>query len=206
MNEMTEHSARQEQAIEELEAQEKLQETNRELTAILEAEKQHTSIIGALSNVFYGMYFIDLEEKTLQEIRFLDNAQHMLGEKQNAAAMLAQLIDERVDSSYVPLMQNFMDVDTIDDRLGQKAIIIQEFSAKQGGWTRCSFFPVERDEAGKIRTVLCTLRWVTAEKEEIASQDNLIQALAIPYENIYAVNGETCEATCYRMGQAMNDR
>ena len=206
MNEMTEHSARQEQAIEELEAQEKLQETNRELTAILEAEKQHTSIIGALSNVFYGMYFIDLEEKTLQEIRFLDNAQHMLGEKQNAAAMLAQLIDERVDSSYVPLMQNFMDVDTIDDRLGQKAIIIQEFSAKQGGWTRCSFFPVERDEAGKIRTVLCALRWVTAEKEEIASQDNLIQALAIPYENIYAVNGETCEAVCYRMGQAMNDR
>ena len=206
MNEMTEHSARQEQAIEELEAQEKLQETNRELTAILEAEKQHTSIIGALSNVFYGMYFIDLEEKTLREIRFLDNAQHMLGEKQNAAAMLAQLIDERVDSSYVPLMQNFMDVDTIDDRLGQKAIIIQEFSAKQGGWTRCSFFPVERDEAGKIRTVLCALRWVTAEKEEIASQDNLIQALAIPYENIYAVNGETCEAICYRMGQAMNDR
>ena len=206
MNEMTEHSARQEQAIEELEAQEKLQETNRELTAILEAEKQHTSIIGALSNVFYGMYFIDLEEKTLQEIRFLDNAQHMLGEKQNAAAMLAQLIDERVDSSYVPLMQNFMDVDTIDDRLGQKAIIIQEFSAKQGGWTRCSLFPVERDEAGKIRTVLCALRWVTAEKEEIASQDNLIQALAIPYENIYAVNGETCEAVCYRMGQAMNDR
>lgn len=206
MNEMTEHSARQEQAIEELEAQEKLQETNRELTAILEAEKQHTSIIGALSNVFYGMYFIDLEEKTLREIRFLNNAQHMLGEKQDAAAMLAQLIGERVDSSYVPLMQNFMDVDTIDDRLGQKAIIIQEFSAKQGGWTRCSFFPVERDEAGKIRTVLCALRWVTAEKEEIASQDNLIQALAIPYENIYAVNGETCEAICYRMGQAMNDR
>ncbi len=206
MNEMTEHSARQEQAIEELKAQEKLQETNREMTAILEAEKQHTSIIGAMSNVFYGMYFIDLEEKTLREIRFLDNAQHMLGEKQNAAAMLAQLIDERVDSAYVPLMQNFMDVDTIDDRLGQKAIIIQEFSAKQGGWTRCSFFPVERDEAGKIRTVLCALRWVTAEKEEIASQDNLIQALAIPYENIYAVNGETCEAICYRMGQAMNDR
>ena len=38
------------------------------------------------------------------------------------------------------------------------------------------------------------------------SQDNLIQALAIPYNNIYAVNADTCEAVCYRMGQAMNDR
>ena len=45
-----------------------------------------------------------------------------------------------------------------------------------------------------------------AEKEEVASQDNLIQALAIPYENIYAVNADTCEAVCYRMGQTMSDR
>ena len=66
--------------------------------------------------------------------------------------------------------------------------------------------PVEKKENGKNRAVLCTLRWITAEKEELASQDSLIQALAIPYENIYAVNADTCEAVCYRMGQTMNDR
>ena len=44
------------------------------------------------------------------------------------------------------------------------------------------------------------------EKEIMESQDNLIQALAIPYENIYAVNADTCEAVCYRMGQTMSDR
>lgn len=43
--------------------------------------------------------------------------------------------------------------------------------------------------------------WITME-----SQDNLIQALAIPYENIYAVNEDTGEAICYRMGQTMSDR
>lgn len=43
--------------------------------------------------------------------------------------------------------------------------------------------------------------WITME-----SQDNLIQALAIPYENIYAVNADTGEAICYRMGQTMSDR
>lgn len=42
--------------------------------------------------------------------------------------------------------------------------------------------------------------WITME-----SQDNLIQALAIPYENIYAVNEDTGEAICYRMGQTMSD-
>ena len=29
------------------------------------------------------------------------------------------------------------------------------------------FFPVEKDERGKNRTVLCTLRWITAEKEAV---------------------------------------
>ena len=42
--------------------------------------------------------------------------------------------------------------------------------------------------------------------KELETQDNLIQALAIPYENIYAVNADTCEAVCYRMGQTMSDR
>ena len=50
------------------------------------------------------------------------------------------------------------------------------------------------------------LRQITKEKETLESQDNLIQALAIPYENIYTVNADTCESICYRMGQVMQDR
>lgn len=50
------------------------------------------------------------------------------------------------------------------------------------------------------------LRQITKEKETLESQDNLIQALAIPYENIYTVNADTCESICYRMGQVMKDR
>ncbi|MDD6810414.1 MAG: response regulator [Lachnospiraceae bacterium] len=44
------------------------------------------------------------------------------------------------------------------------------------------------------------------EQAAIESQDNLIQALAIPYENVYAVNADTGEGICYRMGQVISDR
>ena len=116
------------------------------------------------------------------------------------------MTNELVADEYQAIMRGFTEFDTIGQRLGDKPIIIQEYIARTGGWTRCAIFPVERDQSGKNRTVLCTLRWVTAEKEEVASQDNLIQALAIPYENIYAVNAGTCEAVCYRMGQTINNR
>ena len=43
-------------------------------------------------------------------------------------------------------------------------------------------------------------------EKEMTDKGNLIQALAIPYANIYTVNADTCEAICYRMGQTMNDR
>ena len=34
---------------------------------------------------------------------------------------------------------------------------------------------------------------------DIENKDNLIQALAIPYENIYAVNADTCEASLLKI-------
>ena len=192
--------------IRELEAQQRLQETNEELTALLEAVKQYTAVIGAMSNVYFALYYIALEENTFQELVSLDKIHHTLGEKGNAREALQHMTDALVGASHKPLMRSFTDFDTIDARLGDKPIMIQEYVDQSGGWSRCGFIPVERDENGRNRTVLCALRAVTAEKEAMASQDNLIQALAIPYENIYAVNADTCEAVCYRMGQTMNDR
>ena len=181
-------SSRQEQAIEQF------------------LREQHIAIIGALSNVYFALYYIDLEENSFQELVSLDKLHHILGKKGDARKALEHMTDALVADEYHAVMRMFTQFDTIGQRLGDKPVIIQEYVARSGGWTRCAIFPVERDENGKNRTVICALRSITAEKEKMASQDNLIQALAIPYENVYAVNADTCEAVCYRMGQTMNDR
>ena len=185
--------------------QKKLHETNENLTTLLAEEKQYTAIIGAMSNVYFGPYYIDIERNTFQELISLDKIHHTLGEKGDAREVLKHMTNELAGDAYQPLMLKFTDFDTIDERLGNKPIIVQEYAARNGGWTQCSFIPVERDKNGKNRTVMCTLRWITAEKE-VESQGNLIQALAIPYENIYTVNADTCEAIYYCMGQNMTER
>ena len=185
--------------------QKKLHEANENLTTLLAEEKQYTAIIGALSNVYFGLFYIDLEKNTFQELFSLDKIHHTLGEKGNAREALKHMTNELVRDVYLPSMLQFTDFDTIDERLGDKSIMVQEYAARSGGWVQCSFIPVERNKNGKNRTVMCTLRWITAEKE-VESQGNLIQALAIPYANIYTVNADTREAICYRMGQTMNDR
>ena len=189
----------------EQESQRKLDQNNQEITALLASERQHTAVIGALSNVFFAIYCIDLAGDAFREIIATDELHGALDGAATARDALRRMIDALVSESYGPIMRSFMDFDTIDARLGDRKIIIQEFVARAGGWIRCALFPMEREGDGN-RTVLCTFRWVTAERKELETQDSLIQAMAIPYENIYVVNTNTREAVCYRMGQAINNR
>ena len=124
----------------------------------------------------------------------------------DARSALNRLADVLAADEHRAILRVFMDYDTMDARLGDKPIVIQEYAAKTGGWTRCSLIPVERSETGKNNRILLGLRQITAEKAALESQDNLIQALAISYENIYAVNADDNEAICYRMGKTINDR
>ena len=90
-------------------------------------EKQHTAIISSLSNVFFALYYIDLEENTFQELLTLDKIHHMLGEKGDARKALRHMTDELVADEYQAIMRGFTEFDTIGQRLGDKPIIIQEY-------------------------------------------------------------------------------
>ena len=59
------------------------------------------------------------------------------------------MTDTLVEPEYQPLMRSFTNFDTIDERLGSQSILIQDYQAQIGGWTRCAFFPSKRMNAGK---------------------------------------------------------
>lgn len=159
-----------------------------------------------MSNVFFALYLIDFEENSFQEIFSPNGVYLTYGKKDNAKDRLKALVDTWVSEEYKSAMRIFTDAGTIDERLGDKPIITQEYTDINGNWVRCCFFPVEKNEIGKNVRVICGLRRITAEKEIQESQNNLIQALSLTYENVYAVNMDTAEAVCYRMGKTMISR
>ena len=107
-------------------------------------EEQYAAIIGAMSNVYFGLYFIDLKNNTFQELISIDMIHHALGEKGEAREALRHMTRELVGDSYLPTMLKFTDYDTIDERLGTKPILVQDYATRSGGWTQCTFIPVER--------------------------------------------------------------
>ncbi|MDD5954167.1 MAG: GAF domain-containing protein, partial [Firmicutes bacterium] len=128
--------------------QKKLYEANENLTTLLAEEKQYTAIIGALSNVYFGLFYIDLEKNTFQELFSVDKIHHTLGAKGDAREALKRMTNALVGDAYQPVMLRFSDFDTIDERLGDEPIIVQEYLSRTGGWVQCAFIPVERDENG----------------------------------------------------------
>ena len=192
--------------MKELETKRELKEKNRELLELLETEKQHAAIIGSLSCIFFALYYIDLSQNTFQEIISLDSMHHVFGIKGDAAFAMKGIVDALAADEHKMVLRNFTDLKSIDKRLGDKPIIVQEFMDNHGGWTRCSLIPVEKNEEGTNVKIICGFRNITAEKEVLETRDNLVQALADTYVDVYAVNADTCEATCYRMGRTTSER
>lgn len=168
--------------------------------------KRGLVMIGALGKAFSEMYDIDLRANTIQKITSQDFTGNDAGEDQEPGETLRMLADTQVMGPFRPIVRNFLDPDTMAERLEGKSILSQEYVNVKGEWIRCSLIPAEQGADGRSGSVLCVMRQITEEKEEVASQDSLIQALAIPYENTYAVNADTGAATCYRMGQRMTER
>ena len=192
--------------IKELEARRKEREANQELTALLESERRHTAIIGSLSSIFYGLYYVDLVKNAVQEVICLDSAHHIYRDGGDARQFLRRLTELLATPEHLPSLALFLDYDTMGARLGSSRIITREFMARSGGWTRCSIIPVERGNSGLNRSVIVGMRQVTAERERQETQNNLILALSMAYDNVYSVNLDTDAVTCYRMSSAMLKR
>lgn len=99
----------------------------------------------------------------------------------------------------------FTDLGTVDRRMEDNATITQEYFSSRGNWVRCSLIPVEKNEFGGNTKILFGFRNINAEKKRLESQDNVIQALTMTYDNAYAVNTDTSEAVCYRMDKVITD-
>ena len=85
-------------------------------------------------------------------------------------------------------------------------ILSLEYVDMTGNWTRASLIPASYTADGQVDNLLLCLRNISTEKEQAATLQGLIQALALPYQNIYLINTETGITTCYRMGQVMIER
>lgn len=177
-----------------------------DLQRMLESEKSHTAIIEGLSSIYFGLYFIDVEKDYFEEITSVDEIRELIGKTGVASEGMKIVVEKLIDSAHRPVMRIFHDMSTFQERIRNKTSISQEYVGIIRGWSRAGFIPIERDENGRVTKTIYGLRVIADEKEKIAAQQNLINALAASYRDVYAVNMDTEEAISHRMSKDMMDR
>ncbi len=122
--------------------------------------EEQSKIIKGLSVPFNYLVTVDLEKMTYKILDYGQPPEEVFAKKEEGVFEIA--LKRLVDNNVVPEMKSqmvaFTDLSTIRERIGDKPIITQEYLDVKFGWSRAIFFPLEKNEQGEIKKLLCGSR------------------------------------------------
>ena len=163
---------------------------------------EFNTILFWLRNMFCALYSVNLKGNYFEELICHKAVEDMNIDKNNIQELFDNIVNKSVAKENIPAMHAFMNANNIDERLGNKPVIIQEYLSSEGERLRAYFFSIER-ENGKNKRVYFAIRIISNEEDALRAHDNLIKIITAPFENVFTVDIETHTSMCYRIGQAM---
>ena len=137
----------------------------------------NSEIIGTISKIYWLIYRVDLIDGTYEEISAAQETHKLTGKKGYISDILQELFDKLVSDEYLPVMQEFWNVDTLPERLKDTESIAAEYKTKSGTWNRARIIVKKRDSEGKVQNVLYVVRRIDQEKQkEIEYKQHLLEA------------------------------
>jgi signal transduction histidine kinase/DNA-binding response OmpR family regulator len=182
------------------------QEVSQNLADLLAAEREHNAIIKALGSIYFSIHQLDLVQDTYQEMTTAEAIHKGLGAKGHAREALMGMVEKFVCPQSQEEMRRFNDLDTLQERIGDKDLISQVYLGRTFGWARAVIIPTDRDAHGKATKVLYCGRSIRHEMEKLSAQNNLISALADSYQDVFVVDMNTGISTAYRLSDFLQKR
>lgn len=124
------------------------------------------SILVFMSEVYYSMHLIDLEENTVKEYAASEKVREVVNKTDGADEMMRRIISETVYPEYLDAVLEFTDLHTLADRMVGRKIITEEFNGNQFGWCRASFITIEADENDRPRKVIFVTGDIDKDKQK----------------------------------------
>ncbi len=125
-----------------------------------------TADLTSVAGIYLGMYKMDLKDDTFEEIscKSDDLRSVMEGKRKEAANTLRNLVDYFVDERSRAEMHEFIDMDTINERMSSSDTITVEFMNHINKWCRGRFIVAKREPGGKIASLIWMVEYIDEEK------------------------------------------
>ena len=163
--------------IEEHEAQEK---EKRELEkARLKGEKEHAEVVNSLSTIYSTIFRADIITHEYEILNSVPLMGTVAASKGNFDDVKDTIIESFMEPEFREPLREFLNLDTLADRLEKVNSVIADYKAPTGQWMQGRFIAKRRDENGRVIEALYVAHDITEEKNrDLKQQEALTHALA----------------------------
>ena len=145
------------------------EQTEKERKAKEEAIAESRNKSEFLASMYISLHEMDLNEDVFTEIHSRTDVAKTIGTSfKNARATLRRVMENRVKDKGKPRedFMDFINFETLEERLKGKITIAHEFLSITGAWCRARFILMDRNEDGSLHHVLWAVEDVSSERAE----------------------------------------
>ena len=135
----------------------------------------YTHIIQSMAEIYFAVYYIDIENDTFVELKTKDSIKNVLGESVSAKYALELMADKMVEPEFVKPMREYVDLSTLQERMGDKNYVTIKYRGKTTKWSQGYMIPAGYDSDGKMTHVVYAARTIHREMEATEKHEREIQ-------------------------------
>ena len=125
-----------------------------------------SSEIGALSDIYSNMDILDLKHGTVKTIRSGEEVRGVFREKNDHLNVpVKEIVKALASESSRSILEQFMDLATIRNRMGNLNTISHEYVDTTGKWNRMHFIVSKREANGDISKVIWAIQSIDEDKK-----------------------------------------
>lgn len=150
----------------------------RALEAALSSANLKNEVISAVSTLFLQIYVVDLTAERYDRVN-TDGVKYGMVERGGHISEMADIgINRLASPEYHDVMAEFLDFDTLADRLADKNSVYTEMKGFNGKWYSVNFIVQSRDENGKVTRMLYVVSDINDRKtKELEYEEKLVNTL-----------------------------
>ena len=141
----------------------------------LQKAQKRLRIINAINTTYSSTVLLHLDKMQLEPIKISDRLNTIYEKDKKPQKFLQDTYEEYADTTQTESIMEFLDMNTMAERLKNQVYLGKEVCDKNGTWYSLLLIPQRYDEANNIQAVLAVTRDITTikEAEELSFRDKL---------------------------------
>ena len=142
---------------------------NRDREMMMESEKKtdmkrRMDIVMSMVKMYDNSLYVNVSSNRFLELKISPAIRDMIDKTKTYDAQLANVIENAISKEYQVAMREFLNIHTINERMGFKNVLSMEFKGRKTGWSEVYLIVGNRDVDGLVEDVFVATRGINEEK------------------------------------------